>query len=215
MAILLNWLSGLDHAVLRTINGLAGRFAFLDWLARVGADDHIILIFISILLIGVLLVAGDRPGRERAAACIICAVIAVVLAVAATYLANSLFFRPKPFTSQAVNLIFYRNTDSAFPSNAAALTFALSFAVLFFNRKIGVPVTVLAAYACFARIMVGVHYPLDIAGGMLLGLAAAMISRGLLPLYRGAAARITSIEYRFLAGWRMPGGASPNGKEQR
>jgi membrane-associated phospholipid phosphatase len=126
-------------------------------------------------------------------------IIPVVLIL---FVLNSMFFRPRPFTTHPLHVLLYHNTDSAFPSNAATLAFALSFAVLFYRRKVAYIMLALSLYLGLTRIAAGVHYPLDIAGGILLGLSSACFSRLLEPLYRPLARRLLALQYRLVAAWR-------------
>ncbi len=137
MSAILQFLASVDGAAFHGINLLAGRSTVLDLLARLGADDHIIPVTLALATLFVLLPAKGRRERERSFDCVIGAIAAALLGTGVLYLLNSLFFRPRPFTSRAVNLLFYHNTDSAFPSNAATLAFVLAFAVIFYNRKLG------------------------------------------------------------------------------
>ncbi len=191
----------LDRSVFQGINSLAGKFFVLDWLARLGADDHIMPVALVLLTFLVILMARDREERREAFSCLICAVLAVVISMVILYFLNSAFFRPRPFTSRSVTLLFYNNTDSAFPSNAATLSFALAFSVLFFRRSVGAVMLALAAFQGFGRVMVGVHYPLDIIGGALLGGAGAMLARAAEPAYRPLARGANAALDRLLASW--------------
>jgi undecaprenyl-diphosphatase len=202
----------IDRTVFKAINSVAGRSPVLDWLARLGADDHIIPIVLTLLILLLLLIAKDRRAREVAFTCLICAFVAVAVSMILLYLLNGAFFRPRPFTSYPnVHLLFYHNTDSAFPSNAATLAFALAFSVLLYNRKVGAVMLALAAYLGLARVMVGIHYPLDIVGGALLGLGSAFLAGAAEPLYRPLAREINSAADRLLSSWNSPEATEPRG----
>jgi len=209
MASLAQFLIGLDRSIFHAINSLAGKSSVLDWLARLGADDHIIPVALSLLVLLALLLAGNGRQRETAFRCVICAVVAAAISMAVLFALNSLFFRPRPFTSQAVRLLFYHNTDSALPSNAATLAFALAFAVVFYKRKLGAVMLVLACYVGLARTMAGVHYPLDVITGALLGLSSASLAAAMDPLFRPIARRLTGGEHRLLAAWEPPARTGP------
>jgi undecaprenyl-diphosphatase len=58
----------------------------------------------------------------------------------------------------------------SFPSGHAASSFACAFVLASFFPRLRVPLYVLAALIAFSRAYVGVHFPLDIIGGALLGL---------------------------------------------
>ena len=201
MSAIFQFLFDLDYSVFHTLNSLAGRSSVLDWFIRVGADDHIIPVVLTLLVLLVILLARDSTERESAFRCLICTLIAVVVSMVILFALNSMFFRPRPFTTHPVNLLLYHNTDSAFPSNAATLAFALSFAVLFYNRKVACIMLALSLYVGLARIAAGVHYPLDVAGGILLGLSIACFARLLEPLYRPVARLLLALQYRLLAAW--------------
>ena len=57
----------------------------------------------------------------------------------------------------------------SFPSGHTSSAFTAAFAVLFYNRKIGIPMTLFAALMGFTRIYVEVHYCSDV-------IAAALVS---------------------------------------
>ena len=94
------------------------------------------------------------------------------------YALKPIFHRLRPCYewSNVVRLVVARcGSDYGFPSNHAANSGAI-VAVLFGvtrNRLVlvvGVPVALLVAYS---RVYVGVHYPLDAIGGMIVGMAIA------------------------------------------
>lgn len=63
----------------------------------------------------------------------------------------------------------------SFPSGHTSSAFAAAFAVLWYNRKIGIPTVVFAALMGFSRIYVQVHYCTDVLAGVLVGLVYALI----------------------------------------
>jgi membrane-associated phospholipid phosphatase len=70
-------------------------------------------------------------------------------------------------------------TDASFPSGHAATSFAAA-TVLSFAWPRWAPAFYLLALAIgFSRVYVGVHYPLDIVGGALLGIGVAIALRWL------------------------------------
>jgi len=67
----------------------------------------------------------------------------------------------------------YRGGDFGFVSSHAANTFAMAYFTsrLFTNRYYTWCIFIWAALVSYSRIYLGVHYPLDILGGALLGIA--------------------------------------------
>ncbi len=81
-------------------------------------------------------------------------------------------------------------TDLSFPSGHAATSFAGATLLARSVPRLAVPFYALAAAIALSRIYVGVHYPLDILGGALLGFGVATALRLLVPpLLRSRRAR--------------------------
>jgi|GEM_PF-402411 len=204
MTAIFQFIIRLDRSMFHFLNSIAGRNSWLDWLIRVGSDDHIVMIVLTLLTLATLLIAKNHQGREVAFRSIICALMAAIASMIILFALNNLFFRPRPFTTQTVHMLFYHNTDSAFPSNAATVAFALAFGVFAHWRKPGAVMLAMAAYIGFARITSGIHYPLDIVGGLLLGLGSVLAVKAAEPIYAPTARWLNSGADRLLASWKTP-----------
>lgn len=87
-------------------------------------------------------------------------------------------------------------TSFSFPSGHTSSAFAAAIAVLWYNRKIGIPVTIFAAIMGFTRIYVQVHYCTDVIGAAVAGavyaLIAVAIAKLLFPIFEKVLNSITS-----------------------
>ncbi len=77
--------------------------------------------------------------------------------------------RPRPFVENNVNLLLTHNS-AAFPSGHAAFFFAFSIIVYFYNKKAGILFLISSFLICLARVFVGIHWPLDILAGAVVGI---------------------------------------------
>ena len=93
--------------------------------------------------------------------------------------AKSLYYRPRPylFDPAAISLRVARDIDSSYPSgHALIVSIGATFCLARFRHKtVGAVLAFEAAFVCYSRVYVGVHYPLDVVGGVFLGIAVALI----------------------------------------
>ena len=88
-----------------------------------------------------------------------------------------LFKTPRPFLAPEIDItpVFFYGGMNAFPSGHAALFVALGMMAWFHDRAVGVLVLVCAALISIARVMAGIHYPIDIIGGICVGVFLALV----------------------------------------
>ncbi|MBN1890626.1 MAG: phosphatase PAP2 family protein [Thermoflexales bacterium] len=167
-----------DWPLFRALNGLTGRWPWLDGAIQFCMNDYIIPTGLVLTLVGLWFAAPSPAGRLADRSTVLRALAAMLLASLVVSLVNRVYFRPRPFTYHEVNLLFYHPSDSSFPSNAATVGFSLALAVWLRRKRWGAWMLALAAALGLARVCGGVHYPLDVlAGASLGGLAAWTLDR--------------------------------------
>ncbi len=74
-----------------------------------------------------------------------------------------------------VNMLVERPKTYSFPSGHTASSFTATAVILYFYRKAGFFALAIASLIAFSRMYLFVHFPTDIIGGMLWGIASAII----------------------------------------
>ncbi len=179
-----------DVILFHALNNLVGTFPPLDALTRVLVNDFTVPTLAALVAVW-LWYAGDQPEeRQRNQRAVMMIALAVLVANALIKDLSFIYFRPRPFATESVKLLFYRPSVSSFPSVPIALVFCFAGGAWYANRRIGIALAVLGALYGLARVYAGVHYPSDIVGGALVGWGAAYglkrLERYLLPLVDGA-----------------------------
>ena len=157
-------------------------FAFLDWLQQfhnpvldalavflnyAGEHGEILIAFTLVLLLF---------RRTRKAGCAMATALVLYL-VAGDCILKPLFARPRPCdVNTAITILVKRPHGHSFPSGHTASGVAATYALWLQNRKLGAPALVLAAFIAFTRLYLYVHFPTDVLGGAVLGIALGTVA---------------------------------------
>lgn len=108
----------------------------------------------------------------------IAAALAGVAALAIAGLLSFVFYEPRPFAVSLSPNFLAHVADSSFPSEQSTLmtTVAVSLAMSQ-HRSAGLLVAIIGIGVAVSRIALGVHFPIDIVAGLLLGTGVAMSFR--------------------------------------
>ena len=145
-----------------------------------------------------LFVLGGWTGKKTA----IVIAISMIVLIPIGAISKDLIARPRPTIPKSDYLIA-ADSEFTFPSGHALIVSAgATVALLLFNntlRKLGISIalTVEAALVCISRVYVGGHYPLDVVGGILLGVGVALIFVG---VDKSIEALITPLRKKILKG---------------
>lgn len=125
------------------------------------------------LLVALWVLGGVADKRAAVGAC-----LAAFLALAIAAAISAAYFHPRPFTAGLAPNVLAHAPDSSFPSDHAALLFALAFSFALAPpslwRRAWIAVLALASAVGGARVYLGAHFPLDVLGGAVDGLFCAV-----------------------------------------
>lgn len=157
-----------DAGLFQVIHGLAGKSVILDGIGIFFAQFAIAAF--PLFLFGV-----PRASRRET-------FVKLMIAIACAFFINTIigaiFFRSRPFVTFGFEpLISLFLNGKSFPSDHTAIAFAWAAGLWQKNRVLGFWCLLLALAIGVSRIFVGVHYPADIIGGIIVGIACSYIPR--------------------------------------
>jgi len=100
--------------------------------------------------------------------------------------------RPRPFDAlanapgllPAPETVIAHPSSFSFPSGDASLAMGAAVAFAYVSPKYRVPILLLGVSAALARVVVGVHYPFDVLGGITVGIVAGFLAPRTVALFR-------------------------------
>ena len=157
----------LNQQIFLTINNFAGKSHQLDFMMSIAAQ-YMPYIFIGLLF---YLWFSDRKNEALYAG------YATTLGVLTNQLIGLFYFHPRPFMDHLGTTLLSHKPDSSFPSDHTTFTLSIALMLITFKttRAIGIITTFLALWCGTARIYLGVHYPFDILGSIVVSILAVIV----------------------------------------
>ncbi|MDO8515942.1 MAG: phosphatase PAP2 family protein [bacterium] len=153
---------------------------------RNGLLDGVIIFFAQyltyILIFFILVLLAREPFRRRV---FFFAEISLAVLLARGVITETFRFfyiHPRPFDALGIASLIPESGNS-FPSGHMTFLFAMLVAVYVIDRRAGIFFGLGAFVVGFARIASGVHWPLDIAGGIIIGWGVGYLAHRLLAPY--------------------------------
>lgn len=82
---------------------------------------------------------------------------------------------PRPYVSHNTIHTFTHSTGYSFPSEHAAVYGALAFIAFSIDFRLGIITTIVAFLIGISRVNLGVHYPIDVLVGWIVGILVALV----------------------------------------
>lgn len=158
----------MDYYFFQLINDLAGKWRPLDWFGIFCAEYLIFIMAFAIFAWTIF----NKNNRRADTVIILEIILASFFSYLVKIIINFIYFRPRPFSAHDVALLIGKISDGSFPSAHTFLSFVMAFVIFMYNKKLGAALLVLATLVGVSRVYVGVHYPLDVLGGVVLAWCA-------------------------------------------
>ncbi len=159
-------MGGFNVMLFDKINGLAANHLvlnnFMIFVAKYG-------VFIIPVILIFLLIRKDYKNFLFVG-------LSIAMALLVGYITKDLFYHPRPFAMGIGYDLVKDSNTSSFPSNHTVAMFALATALLLINKRlVGAISLVVAILVGISRVYIGVHFPLDILGGIVYGVALTLL----------------------------------------
>ena len=132
------------------------------------------------IAIALLFIFGGWTGKKTAVVVAISMLVLIPLGV----LAKDIVARARPVIPKS-DFLIAPDKEYAYPSGHALIVSAGAAGALFLFRNtsrqlvVSIVLAIEAALVCISRVYVGGHYPLDVVGGILLGVGVSLIFVGI------------------------------------
>lgn len=179
---MMSYIAWIDQTLFHLANGLWTApildriMPALSYVGNLGA--------VWVALLGVMVAFGKKTGRKI----VLAGLAALAIGFASSEIIKEITMRPRPFLILPdVRLLIPEPSSFAFPSGHTTSAFAASSGAVLAAKRLlqrvplwGSGMLALAAAISYSRIYVGVHWPTDVAAGVLLGLASGWLGARLI-----------------------------------
>ena len=163
-------MNSLNQYIFLLLNADAQASAFSIWLGRTLAEWPV---FIALLLVAL---AWYRQTDRKlfAQRAVVTTALAMGMALAIRYT----YYNPRPFVLGLGRMLIEHDATTSFPSFHATFLFSLALPLFMQRgaRGTAFAIVLLGLGIAWARIFVGVHYPLDMAGAFITAAIATAIA---------------------------------------
>lgn len=137
------------------------------------------LVYAAAALVPTLWVWKRRDARRP----LLATVLGVSVALGINQLLGLLWYEPRPFMVGLGHTLTFHAVENSFPSDHATFLWSLGFALIATGaaRGWGTLVCLCGLLVAWARIYLGLHFPIDMAASLFVGLAGGGVARAALP----------------------------------
>lgn len=159
----------MNAMIFQKINGITNNSKLFDFIGIFFAEY--LLYIAAVFFLVLLLINKTRLMTISVAISVFLARIIIAEPI------KRIFHIARPYIAvDNVKKIIGENGDYySFPSGHTAIFFAIAMAIFYFNKKWGIVSFIIAILVGISRIYVGVHWPIDIVAGAIIGIISGII----------------------------------------
>lgn len=151
------------------IFGANSQSEYLDFVMIFGAEY---VIYLTLILIFAVAFRGGVSEKKA----LILTLFSLPVLFIIIKIIHLFFFEARPFVTMDISPLIQHNADASFPSRHGAVMSVIAFAHVIFKSRWAFLFLTLLLWVGISRIYVGVHYPIDILGGFIVGILAIFLS---------------------------------------
>ena len=165
-------MANLDIKLLYLLNDFAGKSEIFDRVI-IFLANYLQYPLVALFLVAVYFGFISKSGRGRMLWTVLLS--AAIARLGITELIRFFYHRPRPFLVYNDIHPLISINEYSFPSGHAAFFFALATAIYFYNKRWGAWFFIAAILISISRVIAGIHYPSDIIGGAIIGVAVGYL----------------------------------------
>jgi len=151
----------------------------------------IIARFGAVILLGASMFFFINKRGEGSKTALILLIIGFWTSIWLGYTLKGVFSRPRPFEALSFTRLTLSTTpeSASFPSGEAIIAFFVWSIDAVKSKKLAIPTLIFACLIAYSRVYVGVHYPLDVISGALIGILIGTILLGIEDIIKRTSAK--------------------------
>ncbi|WP_397536552.1 undecaprenyl-diphosphatase [Rummeliibacillus pycnus] len=162
----------MNYELFQQINGLAGHSSLLDHFMVFLSNS---VPYVVVLLLFYLWFIGNKQKGIEIRYTALYAVFSSAIALFINVIIHMVYYHPRPFVAHHVHKLVPHAADSSFVSDHAILVFAIAWTLLLRNTRGKYIILLWATMVGLSRVYVGVHYPFDVIGSIVLSFATSSL----------------------------------------